>query len=217
MSQLVERDHCLDFGLPSSISSRSSLLSAASMRSNGQCQTFQPADPCSEDRRPALCPEENPSPGRAGLSCCGCFRGNSPLAAYGGCYTQWQIVLVLQICTAYPSPTGNGSRSSGEHLTQPAALRRSSVPIRRFCDSLWFEPSFERVSAGHAQLLLRWRGPHCGPEQNAKENGRENHGGDFAETHWFKRPIDGLHKNSPPIAQRGCCSFSVISALRNAI
>jgi hypothetical protein len=45
----------------------------------------------------------------------------------------------------------------------------------------------------------------------------KNHGGDFAETHWFKRPIDRLHKNSPPIAQRGCASFSVISALRNAI
>jgi hypothetical protein len=34
MSQPVERDHCLDFGLSSSISSRSSLLSAAAARSN---------------------------------------------------------------------------------------------------------------------------------------------------------------------------------------
>ena len=68
MSQPVEGDHCLDFGLPSSISSRSSLLSAASMRSNGQCQTFQPADACSEDRRPALSPEENPSPQSLGAS-----------------------------------------------------------------------------------------------------------------------------------------------------
>jgi len=33
-----------------------------------QCQTFQPAGACSEDRRPALSPEENPSPQSLGAS-----------------------------------------------------------------------------------------------------------------------------------------------------
>ena len=49
----------------------------------------------------ALCSEGNPAGADVlGFSCCGCFRANSPLAAYGGCYPrQWQIVLVLQFCT----------------------------------------------------------------------------------------------------------------------
>ena len=28
------------------------------------------------------------------------------------------VVLMVQICTAYPGATGNGSGSTGEHLTQ---------------------------------------------------------------------------------------------------
>ena len=80
---------------------------------------------------------------------------------------------------------------SGYRLRQPSLAGQGAVGCTPYVigdGALWFEASLEQVFAGHAELLLRWRGPHRGPEQDAQEYGSENRDRDFAEIHRSRPP-----------------------------
>jgi hypothetical protein len=79
------------------------------------------------------------------------------------------VVLMVQICTAYPQATVNGSGSRSEHLTQPGRVCCNLVPIVRLWAPRLSEFTFKsRIGAnpirltGLQSLCLPLRGRRIG-------------------------------------------------------
>ena len=63
------------------------------------------------------------------------------------------VVLMVQICTAYPQATVNGSGSRSEHLTQPGRVCCNLVPIVRLWAPRLSEFTFKsRIGANPIRL-----------------------------------------------------------------